>query len=139
MFYFFFLLDKNNSLYLSMSWVKKLRAELCVWIQSSFLFFFLFQAACFCPLFPSCFSPLVAVEATAPSKPFSPVVLVIRCKYPKRVSFYILYFCRHWEVLLWLCEACNSGKSQYRSQRTARREMFNLTLFILLCLSQSFS
>lgn len=62
--------------------------------------------------------------------PPSPVVLVIWCKYPKCVSFYILYFCHHGEVVLGLCEACNNG-GNHNTDHNARleREMLNLKQF----------
>lgn len=100
---------------LSWAWAGWRSCELCVLPESKPLVSF--QAACFVSLRPSPVPPLfflppVAIEAATPSKPFSPVVLlVIQCKYPKGVSFYILYFCHHWQVLLGLCEACNNGKS----------------------------
>lgn len=58
---------------------------------------------------------------------------------PNVSLFYMLYFCRHWEVLLRLCEACNNGKSQHRSQCTARKRDVKPNTFILLCLSRSSS
>lgn len=104
-----------------MSWVKKLWAA-CL----SLNLVFCFRLRALSPSLPTS-PPLLCVLSPSlrhlpPSKAFPPVILVLSCKYPKCVSFYILYFCRHWEVLSRLCEACNKWKNDNTDhKRTARR------------------
>ena len=110
-----------------MSWMKKLRAACLPESEPLVLF-----SGCVLRPFPSSSSPPVVIfqRLLPPSKKFSPVVLVIWCKYPKCVSFYILYFCRHWEVV--------RSMQQQRSRRTARKRDVAPNNFIPLCLSRFF-
>lgn len=98
----------------------------------------LFQAACFVPPPPlaSCrhFSDFSLAQRRSHQW-----FLLFGVNIPNVSLFYMLYFCRHWEVLLRLCEACNNGKSQHRSQCTARKRDVKPNTFILLCLSRSSS
>lgn len=113
-FCFFSLLDKNNSLLLCFSLTaleKKRTAEHELGEEATSCMFARVRTCSFVSGCVLCLPPPSPFQRLLPpAKAFSTVVLVIWCKYPKCVSFYILYFCHHWEVLSRLCEACNSGK-----------------------------
>lgn len=83
-------------------------------------------------------SPLVDISATVSL----PEVLLtsgsrsIWCKYLKRVSLFV--YCKSWEDLLRLSEACNDGETPNRDHTQWLRWDVYPNTFILLCLSLSF-
>lgn len=146
-----FLLDKNNNPLLccffffffqcswksenSWAWAGWWSYELCVFQNLNLLFCFRLRALSSPPP-ASCrhFSDFSLAQRRSHQW-----FLLFGVNIPNVSLFYMLYFCRHWEVLLRLCEACNNGKSQHRSQCTARKRDVKPNTFILLCLSRSSS